>query len=242
MSEYKSVARVTALQEAIEAKTGSSYTDLADGVQVLLDGYGQGGDKAPFALEWYSLNPGTGVERPVRIIFRGNVVSADMFSATVFGEASIEFEDINQIERICNRAFKYTKFSDATFPNAVYLGTGAFEAGGADLYQKINTVFLPKITSVPTTAFMYQKQMQTVQIGSIGYGVTDIANSAFSNVTQSTLTITVYCNGVNADTLLTNIRNGATAAIIVMIASEDTSYNGTDYVAGETMITSTVEG
>lgn len=43
MSEYKSVARVTALQEAIEAKTGETYGDLADGVQVLLDGYGQGG-------------------------------------------------------------------------------------------------------------------------------------------------------------------------------------------------------
>ena len=52
MSEYKSVARVTALQEAIEAKTGATYGDLADGVQVLLDGYGQGGGSGSTLPSW----------------------------------------------------------------------------------------------------------------------------------------------------------------------------------------------
>ncbi|MBQ2725134.1 MAG: leucine-rich repeat domain-containing protein [Clostridia bacterium] len=44
MSEYKSVERVNALREAVEAVTGETYSDLAAGVQALIAGYGQGTD------------------------------------------------------------------------------------------------------------------------------------------------------------------------------------------------------
>lgn len=46
MSEFVSVDRINALKSGIEAKTGETYTDLTDGVQALMDGYGQGGGGA----------------------------------------------------------------------------------------------------------------------------------------------------------------------------------------------------
>lgn len=77
--------------------------------------------------------------------------------------------------------------------------------------------------------------------GSIGYPVDTINLAAFGGCTQTGLTITVYTTGAYADTALTNIRNGATNATIIIKASEDTTYNDVAYAAGETMITSTVE-
>ena len=83
--------------------------------------------------------------------------------------------------------------------------------------------------------------LETAEFGSIGYSVTAARPDIFTGCTQTGLTITVYTTGTYADTLLANIRNGATNATIIIKASEDTTYNGTSYAAGETMITSTVE-
>ena len=81
--------------------------------------------------------------------------------------------------------------------------------------------------------------LQTVQMGNIGHAVTAVGNQAFYGCSQSSLTITVYTTGDKVSTLLTNIRNSATAATIVFKASENTTYGGVSYAAGDTMLTST---
>ena len=50
----------------------------------------------------------------------------------------------------------------------------------------------------------------------------------------------MFTNAANVDNLLTNIRNGATNATIIIKAAEATTYNGTAYAAGATIITSEV--
>ena len=106
------------------------------------------------------------------------------------------------------------------------------------------TAKFPKATTIGTysaNCFYSCTALETAEFGSIGHGVTAARPDIFSNCTQSFLTVTAFCKGDFADTLLANIRNGATNATIIIKAAEDTTYNDVSYAAGETMITSTVE-
>lgn len=106
----------------------------------------------------------------------------------------------------------------------------------------LKTVYFPKLTTVTGTTlrgpFLNCTALQTVQIGSVGYGVTSITAYAFQGCTQA-FTITIYTTGGNVDTLVTNVRSSCANATIVMKASADTTYDGTSYSAGDTIKTST---
>lgn len=103
------------------------------------------------------------------------------------------------------------------------------------------TVSLPKLTNCNVSGFLRGcSALQTVTLGSVGYAVTAMSNLAFQSDTQTGLTITVYTTGDRADTIVTNIRNSATAATIVIKAAEATAYNGTSYAPGDTILTSEV--
>ena len=109
----------------------------------------------------------------------------------------------------------------------------------------LKNVYFPKVSRLglyTCKSFMNCTALETAEFGSVGYPVTGKSDdSPFTGCTQTGLTITVYVKGDFADTLLANFRDGATNATIILKASEDTTYNGTSYAAGETMITSTVE-
>lgn len=102
----------------------------------------------------------------------------------------------------------------------------------------------PKATSAGVyTASQFRgcTALQTAELGSVGYGVVAFpSDSMFVGCTQVGLTIVFYTDGSHADTALAKSRAGATNATIIIKASEDTTYNGTAYAAGETMITSEV--
>ena len=105
------------------------------------------------------------------------------------------------------------------------------------------TAKFPKATTIGTytaKCFSSCTALETAEFGSIGHGVTALRPDVFSNCTQNFLTVTVFCKGTDADTLLANARNGAANATIIIKASEDTTYSGTAYNAGDTMITSEV--
>lgn len=82
--------------------------------------------------------------------------------------------------------------------------------------------------------------LETAEFGSVGHAVIASRPDIFYRCTQNFLTVTAYCKGDYADTLLANIRNGATNATIIIKAAENTEYAGIPYNAGETMITSEV--
>lgn len=91
-----------------------------------------------------------------------------------------------------------------------------------------------------TNIFQYDTALQSIQFGSIGYGVYDMNNRVFMGLSQNNLTITMFCKGADVDNILTWSRNGATNATIIIKASEATTYGGNSYAAGDTILTSEV--
>lgn len=121
--------------------------------------------------------------------------------------------------------------------------------GGLSVYcfygcTALITVTMPKISALhgyQTARGCFQNctALTDCTFGSVGYPVTTISNNAFTNDTQSGLTITVYTTASYVDTALANVRNGATNATIVIKASEALTYGGTSYAAGDTVVIST---
>ena len=110
--------------------------------------------------------------------------------------------------------------------------------------SRLTEIKLPKITIIgahTSTMFSKNPSLKTLEVGSVGFGVTSWGTNNYVEDTQADLTITMYTIGTKVDALLADIRNGATNATIIIKASEDTTYNDVAYSAGETMITSTVE-
>lgn len=143
--------------------------------------------------------------------------------------------DLSSIETLRGSAFQNCGFLSVQMPVLTTIEGSAFLG-----CSSMTSVNLPKITSLNNNMiFRDCSSLQTVEIGSIGYGITTSRNNIFQNCTQTGLTITVYSIGSYADTLVTNIRNGATNATIIIKASEATTYNGTSYAAGDTILTST---
>ena len=119
--------------------------------------------------------------------------------------------------------------------------------------SSLKTLYMPKCTSYANVENSYAPfvgcaALETAQLGSIGYSVGVLGKESggvmksfvFNGCTQSGLTITLYCKGAEADTLLSNVRGNATNATIIIKASESTTYNDVNYSAGATMITSEV--
>lgn len=119
-------------------------------------------------------------------------------------------------------------------PELVTAGNSAFNSCGS-----LVSVILPKCSTYGTYSFGGDTSLLSVEIGSIGFPVTVLGSTVFNACTQAGLSITAYCKGPYANTLLTNIRTKATNATIIIKASEDTTYGGNSYLAGETIITST---
>ena len=136
-------------------------------------------------------------------------------------------EIANKAHSFCNEA---TGLLSVSIPNA----TGELHQYAFSNCTALKTVYLPKITALNADAaqqkgvFRGCTALESVQIGSVGYSAT-VANNNFYGDTQTGLTITVYTTGAYADTALTNIRNGATNATIII----------KDSTTGETIVTST---
>lgn len=107
----------------------------------------------------------------------------------------------------------------------------------------LKNVYFPKLSTLSGSissrgVFMNCIALETVQIGSVGYPVISIGTYAFQGCT-SPFTITIYTEGSQVDTLVTNVRSSCANATIVVKASADTTYNGVSYLAGTTIKTST---
>lgn len=106
---------------------------------------------------------------------------------------------------------------------------------------RLTSLYAPRKTVIGTKSINHCQALKTVEVGSVGYAVTAIDNQAFLDDTQLELAVTVYTSGDYVDTAMVNIRNSATRATIIIKAATDTTYNGTAYAAGDTIITSTPE-
>lgn len=148
-----------------------------------------------------------------------------------------------EVTIVDSRAYASSRYKSFDFPISL---TGRLSDNIISLNTYAESFKAPGITSLATDGgngngqFISCTNLKTVEIGSVGYGITNSRTWNFKNCTQSDLTITLYCAGSYVDTLLANIRSGATNATIIIKASEDTTYNGVSYSAGDTMLTSEV--
>lgn len=167
--------------------------------------------------------------------------------------------DISKIDSLNSGCFFQTELSGdiitkdgvtypESWPASVFYGTKikSFRCKTDAHWNGSNWQKCPNLVSVITEGtylgsneFKECPLLQEVTIGRVGRTVQSINNSAFSGCTQNDLVVTIYTEGNKVNTLLTNIRNGATNATIIIKASKDTTYSGTSYAAGDTMITST---
>lgn len=157
--------------------------------------------------------------------FKSSLINHDMILPNLVTAGESAFSEIKTASNLKFHA-----------PNLTKLGVWAFVRSSA-----FGEIHLPKVTNFERETFAGANRFYDVILGSVGFGVTSLPNSCFNQCTQLGATITAYTNGSYADTLLSNIRNGATNATIIIKAAEDTTYNDVSYAAGETMITSTVE-
>lgn len=114
--------------------------------------------------------------------------------------------------------------------------------------QSLRRLYAPKCAAVytrynPTVGnapFGGCTALQEIQLGSIGYPCRIVYATPFVGCTQTGLTVTLFTTGDRVDSSISLIRNGATNATIIIKASEETTYNGTTYNAGDTILTSEV--
>ena len=123
-----------------------------------------------------------------------------------------------------------------TLPSVTSVGKTCFR----QVYSTCKNIYLPVVTTMGSYCFQSSTGLESVQIGSIGHPAPLTDNQPFYGCTQATLTITAYAKGADVDTLVSIYRRDATNATIIIKACEATTYNGTSYAAGDTILTSEV--
>ena len=149
-----------------------------------------------------------------------------------------------------------------SFPDVVSVGEYAFEnahiqglsfpalesVGNTSLIfynSLISELYLPKLTSLSQSNGSYGMcrsctSLTYAQFGSVGYTAPNNVMQQFRGCSQTSLTVCIYCLGDAVDTILSTLRTGVTSGTIIFKASEATTYNGTAYAAGDTILTSEV--
>lgn len=147
------------------------------------------------------------------------------FAKGLFAKTStINFKNV--ITSVMGEAFRGSAFTQVNLPDVT-------DVNGGDNFREmshVTRILLPKVTSFHDGQYIFYQDnaLDFVQLGSIGNALPAIRNNAFSSV-SSPVTIEVYTIGTYVDTLLANIRNGATNATIII----------KDSTTGETIVTST---
>lgn len=261
MVEKVLTPKIEALTAYANEITGKNDTTLSDAVASLADGYGQGGGGVSDGYEITALDAngfptavdhyGIEVHRQQywnrtssdgfwcnleSITFKNVVTSIERYAFTSCTKLALP--DLSHVTHIGGYAFQNcTALTNASLPELT-----VFENFVFNNCPNLKTVYMPKCTvSSSQRGFGGCTSLETVQFGSVGYTVTSIAQLTFYQLTQSTLTITVYTTGDKVNTILNNIKssNGATNSTVIFKASEATTYNGTSYAAGDTILTST---
>lgn len=264
MAEKVLTPKIEALTAYANTITGKSDTTLSDAVASLADGYGQGGGGVSDGIV-ITARDSNGFPSEVEIY--GNLWEYAMSYDGLYYHNTIGWRSVTSIKLMSNQSvlpngcFAYVPATITGLDKITRIGKESLRGTAIEhinmplvstiAYQApfsgctaLKTVNLPNVSGYLTAGtyalFDQCTALETVVIGSVGHTVMN-SNSlnAFSGCTQSGLTITIFTNGANVNALETNIRRGATAATIVLKAAENTTYNGTSYSAGDTILTST---
>lgn len=227
--------------DSVTVNVAGGGVDITDGIVVTArdsNGYATAVDFYGTVVQikqFYNRTTGDGGWTSLSTIsFKNEVVEIKQYGFYSCG--NLTTVDLSLVTTVGSNAFQDCRaLSLVTVPELTSLGTNAFIT-----CTSLQTFVAPKLMNCNVSRALRQcLALTTVQLGSVGYGVTSISNFFFEQDTQTGLTITIYTTGSYVNTALTNTRNGATNATIIIKASEVTTYGGTSYAAGDTIVTST---
>lgn len=103
------------------------------------------------------------------------------------------------------------------------------------------TFNLPVCTVVPMYAwYQYAGTGLSITIGSVGHAVTESKTQPFGGTSNASGTVTIYTDGSHLDAVKTAVQQNAGSNLtFVYKAAGSTTYGGTSYAAGDTILTST---
>ena len=209
----------------VKARDANGYATEVDFYGEEIMPYGLGMSRTDGNLTWRYLQ---------KINFKNPIKSIGMYGLGYFGNVNagnqtITFSDVSTVslsEYCCMFAYSLSsinvniiKDSREAFKNCINLHTAIF----------------PKCVNCSTNNVSGRGMLHnctgltTVQFGSIGNPVIAFSQHLMKGCTQTGLTVTLYTTDAYADTALTNIRNGATNATIII----------KDSTTDETLVTST---
>lgn len=181
-------------------------------------------------------------------------VIVDLSNVSIIGQSAfansngikIDFDTGINIETIKNDGFNmspgiYNDMSDQVLNMPKLDGRTC----GQQIFRGLANAYGPKTYDLPVLYevplyMCYGMSTQNVDItlGSVGNPIVSSKSQPFAASTNASGTITVYTTGSYLDTIKTAIQNGAGAGLtFIYKASEDTTYNGVSYSAGDTMLT-----
>lgn len=129
------------------------------------------------------------------------------------------------------------------FVNNTYSGINLFRPYDNNMNRPYGplTFNLPVCTVIPQYAwYQYAGTGLSITIGSVGHAVTESKAQPFGATPNASGTVTIYTDGSHLNTVKTAVQqNAGNNLTFVYKAAVATTYNGTSYAAGDTIIAST---
>ena len=239
--------KIQSLITAANAKTGESDTTLTDAVQTLVDGYGQGGGTTiTNGIVFTSVDANS---KPVTADIYGLTVPSFCFGSYNGGGAlgsSLRFVTFkSNPTTIGSQSFAKSALEELIVPDSVTTFGSAVIRAGTNLKRFVHENAGSKYGygNACWDAWRYSAatKLEEMVLGAIGKPVTAMHQQVFTSFgAPSTAIVKIYCLGTFVDTCLTQLRTPFASQKIIFYAAEATTYNGTSYAAGETMLTSEV--
>ena len=180
------INKLIAIADAIRAKTGGTDVMTLDEMVIAIEGIETGGDTSAEdrllegPLVSFTNDRVTsvrdmlfnGLEELVEVSFpKVTSIGYSVFGYS-FGLKSISFPKVEQVD---SNAFTLTAITEVNFPEALYLGSGAFQS-----CNSLKTVYLPKATYVGSNCFYSCDVLSDIYIPEL----TILDNNAFAACTS----------------------------------------------------------
>lgn len=185
--------------------------------------------------------------KPTAVTFYGDIpqnalgcVSHNSWESTL--GASVTQIIIKNATKIGAFAFTGSSITAVTIPDVVdVIGDSILRNCKVDFdYTHENARGLYGYSGAATRALNNANpHLRNVILGGAGKPVTAIFKGSLCPLAANGV-FTFFCIGDNVDAFLAEVRNIITTNTIVVKAAEPTTYNGTEYAAGDTIVTSTV--
>ena len=233
----------------------STLEDIADAIRAKTGGSSLI-EPEDMPTEIASISSGTSITDGIVFIekdARGYVIKADIYgnvpeyafgtsSATSLGARLTSVTFKTPLTKIGWGAFQKSALTELIIPDSVTeVGGEVLRANTAPInYVHENAGIQYGYSGSATSALRQIGSVASVQLGAIGKPVTGLFYQFMTSRAYETMTLTIYCVGSNVDSFLESARRAITGGTIVFKASEATTYNGTSYAAGDTILTSEV--